>query len=120
MGETVWEALCAMRPPFLRLEADLHAMVGEQLAARGILCDHEASLGKGCRIDFLIGNIGVEIKKGKPNAAQLRRQLTRYAQSERIQGLIVICWQSVVLPATLCGKPVSVLSLAKLWGVSLP
>lgn len=120
MGETVLEALRAMRPPFALYEADLHALVGECLRARGLACAHEARIGKGCRIDYLVGDVGVEIKKGKPVKAQLMRQLARYAACEEIGMLIVISWKTVALPESIAGKPVRLLSLAKLWGVSLP
>ena len=118
--ETVLEALRGMRPPFAMYEADIHAMVGACLMAHGLVYTHEARLGKGCRIDYLVGDVGVEIKKGKPVKAQLMRQLARYAACEEIGMLIVISWKTIALPESIAGKPVRLLSLAKLWGVSLP
>lgn len=120
MPETVLEALKAMRPPFALYEADLHRLIGERLTACGIAYEHEARLGCGSRIDYLVGDVGVEVKKGKPSAATLTAQLKRYAQNERIRALVVVSWQSVALPACVCGKPVYPLALSQLWGVSLP
>ncbi len=120
MGETVIEVLRAMRPPFALYEADLHAMVGACLAEHGLPFTHEARLGAGCRIDYLVGDVGVEIKKGKPNAAQLCRQLRRYALCENIASLVVVTWRSVALPPAIGGKPLYALALGQLWGVSLP
>jgi hypothetical protein len=120
MGETVIEALRAMRPPFALYEADLHAMVGDCLTEHGLPLTHEARLGGGCRIDYLVGSVGVEIKKGKPSAALLRRQLTRYAQCESVTALVVVTWRRVALPENIGGKPILTLVLGQLWGVSLP
>ena len=120
MADKVLEALRAMRPPFALYETDIHRMVGECLLGCGFTCQHEARIAKGCRIDYLVGSVGVEIKKGKPKPATLVAQLQRYAQSEQIESLIVVSWQSVRLPGCIGGKPVYPLSLSQLWGVSLP
>ena len=120
MAETVLEALRAMRPPFALYEADLHRMIGERLTECGLVFQHEATLERGCRIDYLIGDVGIEVKKGKPRPSQLKAQLQRYALSERIQTLVVVSWRSVALPDHVAGKPVYPLSLSQLWGVSLP
>ena len=120
MLDAVIRALQEMRPPFAPYEVDIHRMVGEALAAGGLSFQHEARIGKGCRIDYLIGGVGVEIKKGKPIPATLLRQLTRYAACETVDALIVVTQRSVRLPATLCGKPLRTLALHQLWGVSLP
>lgn len=120
MTEAVLEALRAMRAPFAPYEADLHTLVALHLRARGFTLAHEATLGQGNRIDFLIDGVGVEIKKGKPRPTVLIAQLERYAKSDRIDSLVVISWQSVTLPAHIGGKPVFSLALGKLWGVSLP
>ncbi len=120
MAEPVLEALCAMRPPFALYEADLHRLVANRLTECGFAYRHEARIAGGCRIDYLVGDVGVEIKKGKPRPAELTRQLARYAQSECVRSLIVLSWQSVTLPERLNGKPVRAVSLSQLWGVSLP
>jgi len=109
-----------MRPPFALYEMDLHRLVGERLAECGFTCLHEAAIAKGCRIDYLVDDIGVEIKKGKPKAPVLLKQLARYAQSDRVGSLIVVSWQSVALPNCINGKPIHSLALSQLWGVSLP
>lgn len=120
MTEPVLDALRAMRPPFALYEADLHRMVGERLTECGYLYRHEASLATGCRIDYLVGDVGIEIKKGKPSPTGLARQLARYADCEGIRCLLVLTWRSVELPDTIHGKPVYPLAMAQLWGVSLP
>ena len=120
MPEAVLEALRAMRPPFAPYEADLHALVAARLTECGLTYAHEAKLAPGCRIDYLVGDVGVEIKNGKPSQRTLQAQLMRYAGCEALRCLIVLTWRSVRLPAELAGKPVYALTLSQLWGVSLP
>ena len=109
-----------MRPPFALYEVDLLAMVAQAFCARGLSYEHEARIGNGCRIDYRIGDVGVEIKNGKPNRKALLAQLQRYAACECIQSLVVVSWQRVPLPREVNGKAVVGLSLSALWGVSLP
>lgn len=120
MRDAVWEALQAMRPPFVPYEVDIHRLVERRLREAGLSFAHEARIGKGCRIDYLVGDVGIEIKKGKPDPDTLRRQLSRYAACEGISALILVSQRSVKLPKTLGGKPLEVLALPQLWGVALP
>ena len=120
MLQAVLNALRELRSPFALYEADIHGWVASRLTEAGLPFVHEAVIGKGCRIDFLVGGIGVEIKKGKPAAAALLPQLRRYAACEAVTGLIVLTQRSVRLPDALSGKPVRQLTLSQLWGVALP
>ena len=87
MLDRVLDALGTLRSPFAPYEADLHLRVGECLSAAGLPAVHEALLAPGCRIDYLVGGVGVEIKKGRPDPAALRRQLDRYAACEDVAAL---------------------------------
>lgn len=78
----------------------------------------EYSLGPGRRIDFLVGAIGVEIKKGKPNPGSVIAQLTRYAESPEVGGLILVIERYMDLPGDIGGKPCISLGLRKQWGVA--
>jgi len=118
--ETVYAALKAMRPPYALYEYDIHQMVKARLTEASLPYLHEAKIGTGCRIDYLVDNVGIEIKKGRPKPEELLRQLTRYAACEVITGLIVVTQRSVALPHNLCGKPTLSLVLSQLWGVALP
>lgn len=120
MLQTVLDALCGLRSPFALYENDIHRRVLECLAQAGLQVVHEAPIGKGCRIDCLIGNVGVEIKKGKPNAAALARQLRRYAACDGVEALVVVTQHAVRLPDQVLGKPVRGIALNQLWGVALP
>ncbi len=119
MLELVLQALNTLRTPQAQDEYDLHALVSQALAAHELPFIHEAKLAARCRIDFLCGDVGIEIKRGKPQKTPLIAQLTRYAQSPDIAALVVIFERSVPLPRNINNKPVHAVSLQKLWGVAV-
>ena len=101
-------------------EYDLHALISCALEKAGLSYVHEAKISERCRADFMVGNICVEVKKSKPDRNTLLKQVTRYLSSSDVHGLLVVSQKNVSLPNTIMNKPVRVLSLDKLWGVSLP
>ncbi len=118
--DLVLSALGELRSPFALYESDIHQMVEKQLQKARLPYVHEAKIGPGCRIDYLVGDVGIEIKKGRPDAGRLKRQLARYAACEDVAALVVIAPRSVALPQTVLNKPVRVIALNQLWGVALP
>ena len=113
-------ALSAVRMPAQPEEYDIHAAVAQALAQAGLEYEHEYRLGPRRRIDFRVGRIGIEVKKGRPASSTLREQLQKYLESDALDGAIVVTQRVVSLPQTLSGKPVTVVSLNRLWGVALP
>ena len=111
-------ALSGVRVPAEPGEYDIHAVIARALLAADIDCAHECA--PRCRIDFLAGNIGIEVKKGRPTVGALKKQLARYLASDRIDGLLVVMQKGVALPDRIAGKPVQILSLNRQWGVALP
>ena len=65
----VAEALGAIRCSASAAEEELHAQVAQALGAAGIGAAHEVRLAPRCRIDFMAGGIGIEIKKKRPERA---------------------------------------------------
>lgn len=118
--ERLIEALLPIRCAAAATEEELHAQVGAALAAAGYAPVHEARIAPRCRLDFLVGEIGIEIKKSRPAAGKLRAQLERYAACEAVGALLVIAPRGVNLPKAIGGKRVRQLALERLWGVSLP
>ena len=118
--DTVLKALREIRLPYAIYETDIHRYVRQALEQQHIAFVHEAKLAKGCRIDYLAGNVGIEIKKGKPNAKQLLMQLERYMQHDMLESMIVVSWFSVNIPAKIGGKRAELIVLSQLWGISLP
>ena len=118
--QRITDALSTLRTPAMPGEYDLHAAVSGALTQAGIAHQHEFRFAPRCRIDFLAGRIGLEIKKGRPTPSALRDQLSRYLMSDALDAVIVVTQRAVLLPQTIGGKPVRQISLNRLWGVALP
>ncbi len=118
--DQVVSAIKTIRAPFSLHEFDLHAQVSSALEEAGISFAHEAVVAPRCRIDFLAGQIGIEIKRGKPRAHDLLGQATRYLSSPRVEALVVISEREVLMPESVLGKPCVCLSFSKLWGPAVP
>jgi hypothetical protein len=117
--EEILTALRTLRAPFAREEYSIHTMVLEVLAAHGFHPLHEVVLGPRQRIDFMCGAIGIEIKRGKPQPSKLLPQISGYLASDALSALVLVTQRHVDLPHMMLGKPVRVLSLNALWGISL-
>ena len=111
-------SLCIRIPHEIRGCAD--ALAAKALADAGIAAVHEARLAPRCRIDFLAGGIGIEIKKSRPERAKLLAQIERYAACPQVAQLVVVAPRGVNLPETVGGKRVVMLALERLWGICLP
>ena len=118
--ERVLSALAVIRCPAVSTEMELHAQVLRALEAAGLEARHEVALAPRCRIDVMCGDIGIEIKKSRPQPASLRKQLERYAASGMVKQLVVIAPRVVNLPAQIGGKRVTMVALERLWGICLP
>lgn len=115
----VVEALSRLRAPFCPGEYDLHDLAAKMLSEAGIPFIHEARLSPRCRIDFLAGTVGIEVKKGRPERKRLLRQLERYALSGQVQSLVVLVERAADLPPAIGGKPCVTLSANRMWGIAL-
>ena len=93
----------------------IHERIKSLLEDQGIPFRHEVSIGKGSRIDFIVDGIGIEVKKGKPNRNSVLKQLSRYSESDEIDGLILVIERSMDIPEQLNGKECRVVALNKLW-----
>ncbi len=118
--QAILKALSAIRIPAQPEEYEIHAEIARALDAAGLPHTHEYKLLPGRRIDFVCGSIGIEVKKSRPLSARLREQLRRYLDGTELTAMIVVLQKPCHLPSTICGKPVYVLSLNRLWGVALP
>ncbi|MDO5377925.1 MAG: hypothetical protein Q4G52_06290 [Clostridia bacterium] len=118
--ERALKALETIRCPAACTEMELHEQAARAFERFGLCARHEAVLGPRCRIDFMIGGTGVEIKKSRPRRDALLRQLRRYAACEQVEELIVVAPRGVDLPRTVSGKRLTMLSLERLWGISMP
>lgn len=93
-----------------RAQDDLEAA----LVRAGIPYEREAILSSKDRIDFMIGDVGVEMKiDGSPRS--IFRQVERYSAHERIASLVLATNKAMTLPSSIGGKPASVVSLGMGW-----
>ena len=118
--DAVIAALSAVRVPAQPEEYDIHAAVARALDAAGLEYEHEYRLGPRRRVDFRVGRVGIEVKKGRPAPSTLREQLERYLDADALDAMIVVAQRATALPDAICGKPVRLVSLNRLWGVALP
>lgn len=117
----VVEACRRLRMCLVESEYQIHDELAREFERAGIEYSREAKLAPRSRIDFLcIGNIGVEVKKGKPNSKKLAAQARRYLDSGVLDGLILLVERNVYQhDREYLGKPIEYISLSKLWGVAL-
>ena len=98
-AETILMALACIRAPQPQDEYDLHGLVADALQQAEIPFLHEAPLAPRCRIDFLCGEIGIEIKRGRGEKKALEKQLRRYVDSGKITALILVSEKIADVPA---------------------
>ncbi len=113
-------ALMSIRAPVSLAEYDLHALVAQALSSNNIDSLHEAKVGAHGRIDFLAGDVGIEVKRGKLTRADMLKQLKRYAASPMVSAIFIVTERAIDLPDVIEGKACMVISLWSLWGVAMP
>lgn len=95
-------------------EGELHQAVAGLLRAGGIEAEHEVKIGPRERIDFLAGDVGMEIKVGGTHS-HIAAQLSRYAECSRVRVLLLLTPRMRYLPLdglALHGKRVRVVKLS--------
>ena len=102
-------------------EFGIHDAIALALERSGAGYRREAVLGPGARVDFLCeGGVGIEVKKGKPSAADLTLQAGRYCAFEAVTALVLVVQGSVFWHLTEShGKPVHYVALNKGWGLAI-
>lgn len=118
--ERVKAAIETVRIGAADTEEEIHLQAARAFESAGLDAKHEVRLAPRCRIDFMIGTTGIEIKKKRPQRGTLIAQLARYAACPQVERLIVLAPRGVDLPNQMEAKPVTMMSLEKLWGISLP
>lgn len=102
-----------LRLPLSR-EKELQRALTPYLERFGLPVLREHHLIDGDIIDYLVGEVGIEIKiKGQRRA--IYRQCERYCRHDAVQALVLATNAAMGLPATIAGKPVFVASLGRGW-----
>ncbi|MBR6186988.1 MAG: DEAD/DEAH box helicase [Clostridia bacterium] len=118
-AEKVLLALAAIRAPQTQDEYDLHGLAADALQKAEIEFHHEAPLAPRCRIDFLCGRVGIEIKRGRPDRVPVQKQLLKYAETGKLDAIILLSEKTLSsLPGFIGSVPVYPVSLYKLWGIA--
>lgn len=96
-------------------EAELQESIGELLDAAGVDFQREVHIAPHSRIDFLVGDVGLEVKIDSSLAA-LTRQVTRYAESGRLSRVVVVTdkLRLTALPGEIAGVPIETIHLGAL------
>lgn len=117
--EQVLNAISIMRLNVVKDEFYIHQSIMKVLESNNIDYHHEYNLAPRNRIDFLTrSGIGIEVKKGKPNAERTLAQIKRYIASPEIKGIILVIERYQDVPAEINGKPCRSIGLRKLWGIA--
>lgn len=117
--QEILAALSTLRAGATPGEYDLHRLIAQALEAAGIAYCHEYRLSPRRRIDFFIDGVGLEVKKGRPDARALRAQIARYLEAQELREVIVVTQRAVELPRSIGAKRVTCVSLSSLWGVAV-
>ncbi|MDY6073774.1 MAG: hypothetical protein SPI49_06785 [Eubacteriales bacterium] len=104
---------------FLPQETQIHSIIAESLVKNGIEFQHEYRLSSDSRIDFLSGNIGVEVKKSTVKDKELLKQLKKYSESDKISKIILVTTKSVNIPSFINNKQIYIVNLYRNWSISL-
>ena len=99
----------------LHAESATQASIEAFLTSHGVTFAREVSLTPADRIDFMVGDIGVEVKCNRANKPAIYRQLVRYALRHEVAALILATNKAMGLPPLIEGKPVYYLSLGRGW-----
>lgn len=93
-------------------ERELQDGIERALTAGKLAFTREASLSAKDRVDFLVGDIAVEIKVDG-TLANVTRQLHRYAEHETVAAVVLVTsrMQHKAMPEEMVGKPVRVVHL---------
>jgi hypothetical protein len=92
-------------------EDALQRGIAQVLSAAGASFTREVPLSPFDRIDFLVGQIGIECKIDGSLSA-LTRQLHRYAVADQVAALVVVTARARLarVPISLHGKPIAVVA----------
>lgn len=119
--DAVLAALAGRRMP-LENEKATQSDIALALAAADLDFAREAQLSDGRAqlgaVDFVVrdgdGLIAIEVKL-RGSSATVHRQLCRYASDPRVTSLILVTARVVAMPATVAGKPLSIINLGTAW-----
>lgn len=113
---TMRHVLARLSPKRLPLEdeKDTQRAIGIALGEEPAFIFEREVHVQGGIIDFLVGDVGIEVKL-KGGAGAIGRQLRAYAKEPAIKGLIFVTAKPIVLADHINGKPLVTFNLGKGW-----
>ena len=99
----------------LSTEKRAQADVEQILTQAGIEFDREFPLTESDIIDFMVEDIGIELKLKGARKKEVYRQLCRYAGHPRVGGLLLASNLSMGLPGQIEGKDAYFVRLGEAW-----
>ena len=99
----------------LSSEKRAQADVEQVLTQAGIDFDREVPLTESDIIDFMVEDVGIELKLKGTRKKEVYRQLCRYARHPRVGSLILASNLSMGLPAQVEGKDTFFVRLGEAW-----
>lgn len=102
------------QPLTLSTEAALQAQLEKIFKEKEIPYQREFVLDTKNRIDFLCGDVGIEIKVYQP-IKSIFKQCERYAKFDQIGSLILVTGRTMGFPSEINGKSCYLVSLGKAW-----
>ena len=91
----------------------LQEAIASALGQEGLDFKREVEVAPGSVIDFLVGDVGIEVKVTGGSTAVLR-QIMRYLESDQVKSLVLITARAQSakgFPGTIMGKEVKVVTL---------
>ena len=98
----------------LAREKDTQAEIATAFDLAGLAYQREHDLGGRNIVDFLLNDVGLEIKIGGSKRA-IYSQCERYCETKKLSALILCTNVAIGFPAAIAGVPCYVASLGKGW-----
>lgn len=103
--------LATLRLPLVN-EKQTQAALENALVKSGRAFEREVRLSRRDIVDFAVSDgIIIELKSNAASGRAIERQLTRYADHDRVKGLVLLTNRAVALPRSIQGKPLRVVAL---------
>lgn len=96
-------------------EKRAQATLAEAISLAGVAVEREVRLSPSDVVDFMAGDVAIEVKLRGARKKEVYRQLLRYAAHDRVQVLVLVSNLSMGLPETIGGKDVYFVRLGEAW-----
>jgi hypothetical protein len=95
-------------------EKRLQSLIAAEFVTAGIEHEREVRLSGADIIDFMVGDIGIEVKI-KGQRREIYRQCERYCRHEKVKALILATNVAMGFPPELAGKATYFVHLGRAW-----